>query len=100
MEPLLAAGPHPLVLRPQNTSSRSPETERVRRTDLGALHVVGDAGTHLGSWFEPDELRWSDVGSVVNLVLDTFSDVQEVETTLITAEHVLLLHTQTHTPIH
>lgn len=53
---------------------------------------------YLGSRFESAELWRSDVGSVMQqFVFSTFSNKQEVEATLITAEHVLPLHTHMHT---
>lgn len=47
---------------------------------------------YLGSRFESGELWRSDVGSVVQqVVFCSLSGVQEVQTALVTAEHILLL---------
>lgn len=51
---------------------------------------------YLGSRFESAELWRSEVGSVVQqFVFHEFSNEQEVKTALVTAEHVLPLHTKT-----
>lgn len=47
---------------------------------------------YLGPWFQPAQLRGSDVGSVMQpLVLHTLSYKQEVEAALTAAKHLLPL---------
>lgn len=60
------------------------------------LFTGGGVQVYLRSGFKSAELCRFDVGSVMQLfVLDTFSNEQEVEAALITAEHMLLLQTHT-----
>lgn len=52
---------------------------------------------HLGSRFESAELRRRDVSFMMQLhVIVAFFNIQEVKTTLVAAENVFLLETQTH----
>lgn len=72
--------------------------DRVLRSHVEVmLFTGGGVQVYLRSRFKSAELCRSDVGSVMQLfVLDTFSNEQEVEAALITAEDMLLLQTHTH----